>query len=90
MGTTHMHAHTRAHTHTPGVLICFTAGIDRALKILCSDPISVWTLSFDTKSFVPHLILWVTDFKKGMFSTEVLQVDGAFKAENVPDQLLIG
>lgn len=39
---------------------------------------------------IPGLISWVTDLKNVMFSTKVLQVDGAFKAENVPDQLLIG
>lgn len=86
-----LHGHnTHVYKHTPGVLMCSTAGINRALKILCCDPISIWTLSSDTKSFAPGLILWVSHLKNVVFSTKVLQVDGAFKAENVPDQLLIG
>lgn len=42
------------------------------------------------QGLIQGLILWVTDFKNVMFSTKVLEVDDAFKAENVPHQLLIG
>lgn len=50
----------------------------------------LWGENFMGTIHTPGLILWVTDFKNLMFSTNVLQFDGAFKAENVPDQLLIG